>query len=96
MIMKRSVILMTMMCLAVLGFASVNVENNLTLPATSSQQTLYEMKPLLPACVKKDCTVKLDFTLESGAEVKGEITFVDVSWWDCTKIQVAAWFARTF
>ncbi len=44
----------------------------------------------------KDCTVRLDFKLEDGTTIQGEITFVDVSWWDCTKMQLAAWWERNF
>lgn len=44
----------------------------------------------------KDCTVRLDFELEDGTTIEGEITFVDVSWWDCTKMQLAAWWERNF
>lgn len=45
---------------------------------------------------RKDCTVRLDFELEDGTTIQGEITFVDVSWWDCTKMQLAAWWERNF
>ena len=44
----------------------------------------------------KDCTVRLDFELEDGTTIQGEMTFVDVSWWDCTKMQLAAWWKRNF
>jgi hypothetical protein len=44
----------------------------------------------------KDCTVRLDIELADGTTIQGEITFVDVSWWDCTKMQLAAWWERTF
>jgi hypothetical protein len=44
----------------------------------------------------KDCTVKLDFKLEDGTKIQGELTFIDVSWWDCTKMQLGAWWARNF
>lgn len=44
----------------------------------------------------KDCTVRLDFTLEDGTTIQGELTFVDVSWWDCRKMQLGAWWKRNF
>ena len=44
----------------------------------------------------KDCTVRLDFELSDGTTIQGEITFVDVSWWSCTKMQLAAWWKRNF
>ena len=44
----------------------------------------------------RNCKVRLDFTLEDGKTIQGEITFVDVSWWDCTKMQFLAWLGRNF
>ena len=44
----------------------------------------------------KDCTVRLNFTLEDGTTIEGEITFVDVSWWSCSAMQLGAWWKRTF
>ena len=44
----------------------------------------------------KDCTVRLDFELSDGSTIQGEITFVDVSWWSCTKMQFGAWWKRNF
>ncbi len=46
--------------------------------------------------IRKDCTVKLDMKLENGSTLKGELTFSDVTWWECTKMQVAAWWERNF
>lgn len=46
--------------------------------------------------LSKDCTVRLDFELEDGTTIQGELTFVDVSWWECTKMQFAAWWKRNF
>lgn len=45
---------------------------------------------------RKDCTVRVDFELEDGSTIQGEITFVDVSWWDCTQMQLFAWWKRNF
>lgn len=44
----------------------------------------------------RDCTVRLDFELSDGTTIQGEITFVDVTWWQCTKMQLAAWWERNF
>jgi hypothetical protein len=44
----------------------------------------------------KDCTVRLDFKLADGTIIQGEITFEDVTWWQCTKMQLAAWWERNF
>ena len=46
--------------------------------------------------LRKDCTVRLDKKLENGSTLKGELTFSDVTWWECTKMQVAAWWERNF
>jgi len=96
MTMRMRVILMTLMCLGIFGFAIANVQNKLTSVAGSSLEIVYQFEQLPTADLKKDCTVKLDFTLDNGTQIKGEITFADISWWDCTKIQVAAWFERNF
>lgn len=92
--MRKSVILLTLMCLAIIGFADEQTKP--TLVAGSGQETLYPIEVLPTAGMKKDCTVKLDMDLKGGGHIQGEITFEDVSWWDCTKIKVTAWFARTF
>lgn len=82
------------MCLTMFGFADKQTK---PIPvAAFSQETVHPIEVLPTAGLKKDCTVKLDMDLEGGGHIQGEITFDDVSWWDCTKIKVAAWFARTF
>ena len=44
----------------------------------------------------KDCTVRLDFKLSDGTTIQGEITFLEVTWWLCTRMQLLAWWERNF
>lgn len=44
----------------------------------------------------KDCEVRLNMTLENGTHIEGTVTFSDVSWWDCAKMQLGAWYTRNF
>lgn len=44
----------------------------------------------------RDCTVRLKFDLGNGITIQGEITIGDVTWWECTKLQIAAWWHRNF
>ncbi|MDD3004387.1 hypothetical protein [Flavobacterium sp.] len=46
--------------------------------------------------VLKECEVRLDMKLEDGTTIVGTVTFSDVSWWDCSKMQLAAWWGRNF
>ena len=46
--------------------------------------------------VLKDCTVRLDFKLSDGTTIQGEITFLEVTWWLCTRMQLLAWWERNF
>lgn len=45
---------------------------------------------------RKDCTVRLDVELSDGTTIQGELTFEDVTWWQCTKMQLVAWWKRNF
>jgi hypothetical protein len=79
------------------GFASTGVSNenhcaNIEVIKITERQTETRENSNLV----KDCTVRLDFTLEDGTTIQGELTFVDVSWWDCTKMQLGAWWGRNF
>ena len=44
----------------------------------------------------KDCTIKVNIESESGTTIQGEITFVDISWWECTKIKIATFLNNMF
>lgn len=50
----------------------------------------------LQTLVIKDCTVRLDFKLSYRTTIQGEITFLEVTWWQCIKMQVLAWWERNF
>ena len=80
-----------------LSSASIGI-NNKSLSTTYLAEETFEnsCQQTKTTNVLKDCTVKLDFELEDGTTIQGEITFVDISWWDCTQIQIVAWWERTF
>jgi len=95
--MKKLTFILIVFSFITFSFASSNIPKELNcseyevVKTTESAIENSENSNLL-----KDCTVRLDFTLEDGTTIQGEITFVDVSWWDCTKMQLAAWWERNF
>jgi len=95
--MKKLTFILIVFSFITFSFASSNIPNELNcseyevVKTTENAIENSENSNLL-----KDCTVRLDFTLEDGTTIQGEITFVDVSWWDCTKMQLAAWWERNF
>jgi len=95
--MKKLTFLLIVFSFITLGFASngISNENNCEkLRAINTTESIAETSE--NSVLLKDCTVRLDFELEDGTTIQREITFVDVSWWDCTKMQLAAWWKRNF
>ena len=94
--MRKLLILFAVFCFTTISFASndfpkeINVENPLEINKFES------LEGISVNSVINDCTVRLNFTLEDGTTVTGTITFEDVSWWDCSKMQLAAWWKRNF
>jgi hypothetical protein len=43
-----------------------------------------------------DCNIRVRFELDDGSTIEGELTFLDVSWFECKKMQLAAWWHRNF
>lgn len=43
-----------------------------------------------------DCDISITYEKADGSTVQANLTFVDVTWWDCTKMKVASWLARVF
>jgi|GEM_PF-2339071 len=43
-----------------------------------------------------DCTIRVNFTTDDGTKIQGELTFVDVSWWECTKIKIGNFLMKIF
>lgn len=95
--MKKLSILLLVCIFVTSSFASnfISYKNNdRRLEVVNTTENLAETSE--NSILLKDCTVSLDFELEDGTTIQGEITFVDVSWWDCTKMQLAAWWERNF
>lgn len=94
--MKKVILILVFINSSLMCFASTNNKSNL------SQEDLVEQRVgNLPQendiiVLLKECTVKFDVELEDGTTITGEITFSDVSWWDCTKMKFGAWWASTF
>lgn len=91
--MKKTLFLMLFVCLSCFSFASVNKSLRYNDVGNSSKlfkNQLYQAEKI------KECTVKLDFELEDGTVIQGTLTFSDVSWWDCSKMQLVAWWERNF
>lgn len=44
----------------------------------------------------KDCEFTVIVENDDGTETEYEITVHDISWWQCTKLQVGAWWDRNF
>ncbi|PQJ79474.1 hypothetical protein [Polaribacter porphyrae] len=88
----KKIILITILSVFSLGFASTNHINDYN----SKIEKINIVNKYNKVDEKKDCTVRLNFTLEDGTKIEGEITFLDVTWWQCTKMQLAAWWERNF
>ena len=43
-----------------------------------------------------NCTINVEVTLNDGTIVTGEITIMDVSWWNCTKLKVVNLLSKVF
>ena len=44
----------------------------------------------------RECTVRIHVKDDSGSVTEYEVTFSDLSWWSCTKLQLGAWWDRNF
>jgi len=44
----------------------------------------------------RDCTLRLNMTTDDGTTIVGTLTFVGVSWFDCQKLTLVAWWTRNF
>ena len=88
----KKVIVIAILSVFTFGFASNGIINDYE--QNTEVQTLID-NPIQTDDLK-DCTVRLDFELSDGTTIQGEITFVDVTWWQCTKMQLAAWWERNF
>ena len=43
-----------------------------------------------------NCTINVEIRLSDGTTVTGEITIVDISWWDCAKVKVGNFLSKVF
>ena len=93
---KHVLVFSTLLFIAFLTSASTSSEGQLDLPTESG--VLVEIAgPIAPIPdIRKDCKVRIDHELPDGGTVKGELVFEDVTWWQCSKMQVAAWWDRNF
>lgn len=95
--MEKLILITVFISSSLLCFTSID-ENGMTLfskdlveQTTDNSYQISDINNLL-----KDCTVRIDTELEDGTTIQGEITFIDVTWWQCTKMQLAAWWDRNF
>jgi len=93
--MKKFVLTLALIISLLLSYTSINANNNKSFSIDFIEQTSNDTFQNNNIIVR-DCTVRLDFELDDGTTVQGEITFSDVSWWECTKMQFAAWWERNF
>ena len=95
--MKKLTFVLIVFSFITFSFASTGIsnENNSSI-AEAAKTTESSIQNSENSTLLKDCTVRLDFELEDGTTIQGELTFVDVSWWDCTKMQLGAWWYRNF
>jgi len=96
--MKKLLILSAIISFSIVSFAFAGRDMKKSFDKVDAVELTHESHKLNSEEVEllKDCTVRLDFELEDGTTIQGELTFVDVSWWDCTKMQLAAWWKRNF
>ncbi len=93
---KNFLLLTTLVCTAFFTSAFDTMQTQLTVGPGSDGVTVNALQAAPLNAVKKDCTVKVDVELEDGSTIKGEVMFEDITWWQCTKAQVASWWKRTF
>ena len=94
--MKKLTLTLALIISLLLNYTSVNANNNKSFSIDCIEQTSNDALQTNNTIDLRDCTVRLDFELDDGTTIQGEITFSDVSWWDCTKMQFAAWWERNF
>ncbi len=95
--MKKLLFIAVFISISIFSSVSIGMNNDKHIPIDFAEQTIEDdTNNNNSAAALKDCTVRLDFELADGTTIQGEITFVDVTWWDCTKMKFAAWWARTF
>ncbi|MCB9082058.1 MAG: hypothetical protein H6555_10145 [Lewinellaceae bacterium] len=85
--------------LLVVGLSATQAHASTPLPA--SADTIQEAIELLANQLNvttdvKECTFTIKSELEDGTKIETEVTVSDLSWWQCTKIQVGTWFSNTF
>jgi hypothetical protein len=91
---KNALLFGAVLGLAFLTSASATIEGQVGLRADSRNllENVHQIAPVDE--LRKDCTVTIDHELPDGGSIKGELIFEDVTWWQCTKMQVAAWWDR--
>jgi hypothetical protein len=95
--MKKTILIIALICSSLSNFASSEIVNeNISLTDINEQPINISFQNPKSFTSFKDCTVRLDFELADGSTIEGEITFEDVSWWECSKMQLGAWWARNF
>ena len=93
---KHVLIFSTLIGVAFFTSASTTIERQLN-STPESRRFLENAQQVSPVDdFRKDCTVRIDHELPDGGSIKGELIFEDVTWWQCTKMQVAAWWDRNF
>ncbi len=93
---KHILLIKTLFFVAFFTSASTSVRPNVNL-SLESRDILESAMGIAPvADFKKDCKVRINHEMTDGGTVKGELIFEDVTWWQCSKMQVAAWWDRNF
>ena len=94
--MKKLLFTAILISISILSSVSIGKNQDKHIPIDLTEQTVENYIENNSAAELKDCTVRLDFELADGTTIQGEITFVDVTWWECSKMQLAAWWERNF
>ena len=94
---KRMVASISLMILFSLSISAKEIDNELSIINSSYQQISIIIATEISCSdnidyvqLKKDCTVKIE-----TEEKQLEVTFHDVTWFQCVKLQLAAWWNRT-
>ena len=43
-----------------------------------------------------DCTIHVNFTTDDGTRIEGDLTFVDIPWWECAAIKIGNFLSKIF
>ncbi len=75
------------------NFSGVQAREGILKPQTEIYSSA---KDIRTQAAVVDCTVRVNFTTDEGTRIEGELTFVDIPWWECAAIKVGNFLSKIF